>query len=101
MGGSKIIYMVIGAVIGSGSMAAARVTFNLPAFCPAEQARPVAEVVRDVAYYRQHDSERAEKMTQCQNDPGRLGETANCLNASRAEFKESFQGGGPPKLRLE
>lgn len=94
--------MVIGAVIGSGSMAAARVTLNLPAFCPAEQAEPVSEVIHDVGYYREHVAQRAEKVAECRNDPGRLGETPNCKNASLAEFREMVNGNGiMPKLRLE
>lgn len=98
--GGKIIYAAIGAVIMGGSIAAAKVTFNLPQFC-SQEPQQVSEITRDVSYYRQHIAERTEKVAQCQNDPGQLGNTANCVNASRAEFKESVQGNGSiPKLRV-
>lgn len=43
-----------------------------------------AEPARDVAFYLANPKERAAKVAQCNNDPGRLARTANCINAARA-----------------
>ena len=39
----------------------------------------------DKAYYAAHDAERATQLAACQNDPGRLASTPNCVNAQAAE----------------
>lgn len=39
----------------------------------------------DKAYYAAHDAERAAQLTACQNDPGRLAATPNCVNAQSAD----------------
>lgn len=39
----------------------------------------------DKAYYTAHDAERATQLAACQNDPGRLGSTPNCVNAQAAD----------------
>ena len=40
---------------------------------------------RDKAYYAAHTGERAQEVAACQADPGRLGATANCVNAQAAD----------------
>jgi hypothetical protein len=39
----------------------------------------------DKAYYVRHEAERANELSACHNDPGRLGVTANCVNAQSAD----------------
>ena len=39
----------------------------------------------DKAYYVRHEAERTSQLSACQNDPGRLGATANCVNAQSAD----------------
>lgn len=43
------------------------------------------EPSRDVAFYRDHATERAAEMAKCRNNPGQLEKTPNCLNALRAD----------------
>lgn len=47
-------------------------------------ARQEVEPARDVAFYRGHAEERHEMMARCSNDPGGIGQTANCINARQA-----------------
>jgi hypothetical protein len=44
----------------------------------------------DVTYYRDHDQERAEKIAQCDRDPGHLDYSPNCRNAHDAESSKVF-----------
>jgi hypothetical protein len=44
-----------------------------------------AEPSHDKAYYAAHDAERATKLAACQNDPGKLAATPNCVNAQAAD----------------
>ncbi len=44
-----------------------------------------AAPVHDKAYYATHDAERATQLATCQNDPGQLASTPNCLNAQSAD----------------
>ena len=39
---------------------------------------------RDVAYYKANKAERDKKVAQCQNDPGGLRASPNCVNAKAA-----------------
>lgn len=39
----------------------------------------------DKPYYASHDDERAKQLEACKADPGRLGQTPNCVNAQSAE----------------
>ncbi len=39
----------------------------------------------DKAYYAAHADERTRQLNACQNDPGHLGSTPNCVNAQAAE----------------
>lgn len=39
----------------------------------------------DKAFYAANAGERATQLSACQNDPGRLGATANCVNAQAAD----------------
>lgn len=39
----------------------------------------------DKAYYAAHEAERTTQLTACQNDPGGLGKTPNCVNAQAAD----------------
>jgi hypothetical protein len=49
------------------------------------------EPAHDVAYYRDHASERAAKLAACRAVPGRLQRTANCVNASAADGQVTSQ----------
>jgi hypothetical protein len=42
-------------------------------------------VTHDKAYYAAHADERTRQLNACQNDPGHLGSTPNCVNAQAAE----------------
>lgn len=39
----------------------------------------------DKAYYATRDAERASQLAACQNDPGRLAATPDCVNAQAAD----------------
>ncbi len=42
-----------------------------------------------VEYYRTNADARAEKLAQCENDPGALGQTPDCINARQAARQET------------
>jgi hypothetical protein len=44
-----------------------------------------AEPNHDKAYYAAHDADRATKLAACQNDPGKMAATPNCVNAQAAD----------------
>ena len=44
-----------------------------------------AAPVQSVDWYKEHATERADRLTQCRANPGELSETPNCINAERAE----------------
>lgn len=46
---------------------------------------------RDVAYYRDHASDRAAKLAACRANSGRLQRTANCVNAVAADGQVASQ----------
>lgn len=56
--------------------------------------------VHDKAYFTAHPDERAEVLSDCRKDPGRLDGTPNCINAIQsdadAEHARVFHG-PPPK----
>jgi hypothetical protein len=59
--------------------------------------------VRDKAYYANHSVERTAQIAECKKDPGELGKTANCLNASAAAANiesDRFWAGKKPKSRV-
>jgi hypothetical protein len=39
----------------------------------------------DKAFYLAHDGDRARELAACRNDPGRLGVTPDCVNATAAD----------------
>ena len=45
--------------------------------------------VQTVDWYLAHDAERKETQKECQNNPGELAQTPNCINASLAEKRAS------------
>lgn len=49
-----------------------------------KEEKPV-DVVQSVEWYTEHKTERAEVLAKCQNNPGELANTPNCVNASRAD----------------
>lgn len=55
------------------------------------------EVTQTVDWYMSHDTERAEMLSKCRNNPGELKEDPNCINAMNAnrmkatETKKSFK----------
>jgi hypothetical protein len=50
------------------------------------------EKIHDVQYYLDHPEERKDQIEKCRNNPGELGNTANCHNALTAEARISFRG---------
>src|SRR3569833_2811103 len=51
---------------------------------------PESEPPRTVSWFEQHPEERKALLAKCQDDPGRLAETPNCVNASQAEGQASI-----------
>ena len=45
------------------------------------------EEQHDVLYYCTNDAARAAKIKECNNDPGKLGMTPNCVNAKQAQAR--------------
>lgn len=60
-----------------------------------------SEPMHDVQYYLDHPKERAEKITECGNNPGEKAKEPNCINAFEAEYKAIFrkENEGMPKIR--
>ena len=50
------------------------------------------DVVRTVDWYKTHEKERVEMLAKCQNNPGQLVSTPNCMNAQQADVKSPFSG---------
>ena len=46
------------------------------------------EPARAVTWFQQHAEEREATVSRCADDPGRLSQTANCVNARQAESIE-------------
>lgn len=46
--------------------------------------------VQTVDWYKEHDTERKEMIAKCNTDPGRLGESANCVNAQQADNEKAL-----------
>lgn len=47
--------------------------------------------VQTVEWYKQHEAERIAMATKCQNNPGQLASTPNCINAKQA-VSDVFMG---------
>ena len=43
------------------------------------------ETVHKVDWYKEHDAERKDMVAKCQNNPGELMMTPNCVNANKAK----------------
>lgn len=54
--------------------------------------------VQTVDWYKAHQAERAAVLTKCNNNPGQLATTPNCVNASRAESSATWDKRGGIKL---
>lgn len=48
---------------------------------------PEKPAVRDVQYFLDHPEERKETFAQCKNNPGELGDNADCVNVFAANKK--------------
>jgi hypothetical protein len=57
----------------------------IAALAGCEGREPPKEEVRPVDWWLKHESDRAEKLVECQSKPGIIDATPNCVNASRAE----------------
>ena len=57
----------------------------MAALAGCESREPPKEEVRPVDWWLKHESDRAEKLVECQSKPGIIDATPNCVNASRAE----------------
>ena len=51
---------------------------------------PDADAARTVSWFEQHSDERKAVLAKCQDDPGHLAQTPNCMNASEAEGRASI-----------
>jgi hypothetical protein len=58
---------------------------------------PVAPV-QTVDWYKAHQAERAAVLAKCNDNPGQLAATPNCVNASRAESSATWSKHGGIKL---
>jgi predicted Fe-S protein YdhL (DUF1289 family) len=57
------------------------------------------EAVQTVEWYKAHNTERNTVLTKCRNNPGSIGATPNCINASRADSSNIWAArGGAIKL---
>ena len=61
------------AIVGAGLAAAALVSCSR------------LEPARDKAWYAAHEAQRTADLAVCNDDPGRLGGTPNCINAQSAD----------------
>ncbi len=52
------------------------------------------EAVQTVDWYKAHDAERHSMLTKCHNNPGQIGATPNCINASRADASSVWASRG-------
>lgn len=62
--------------------------------CLEDKDKQASEVVQTVEWYMAHDKERTEVMAKCDNEPGTLGGTPTCINASRAASKKVWSSEG-------
>ncbi|WP_232322093.1 EexN family lipoprotein [Methylomonas lenta] len=58
------------------------------------QAIQTVETVQTVDWYKAHNTERHSMLTKCHNNPGQLGATPNCINASRADASSVWASRG-------
>lgn len=58
------------------------------------QAVQAVEVVQTVDWYKAHNTERHNVLAKCSNNPGQLGATPNCINASRADASSVWASRG-------
>ncbi len=58
------------------------------------QAVQTVETVQTVDWYKAHNAERHSMLTKCHNNPGQLGATPNCINASRADASSVWASRG-------
>jgi hypothetical protein len=54
----------------------------------------VVEAVQTVDWYKAHNAERNSVLTKCRNNPGTIGATPNCINASRADSSSVWAARG-------
>jgi hypothetical protein len=66
-------------------MGALRLLATLGLTAAALAACSPTELSHDKAYYAAHEAERATKLAACQNDPGKMAATPNCVNAQAAD----------------
>jgi outer membrane murein-binding lipoprotein Lpp len=60
-----------------------------------------SEKEHDVQYYIDNPPERAAKIEECANNPGKLDSTVNCVNAKEAQVRQEFssENKGMPSIR--
>jgi len=62
-----------------------------------EDKKAEAEPVQTVDWYKEHTTERRAMLDKCNNNPGELAATPNCVNASRAESSLTWSARGGVK----
>jgi len=70
-------------------MAVAVLAALLPG-CDRVETPATIEIVQTVGWYREHETERAEMIDRCQQNPGELSAAPNCINADAAQSKETW-----------
>ena len=59
-----------------------------------EDKETTPEVVQSVEWYKAHKPERDVVLAKCRSNPGQIGATPNCINASRAESATTWGAKG-------
>ncbi|CCJ51899.1 EexN family lipoprotein [Bordetella parapertussis] len=57
-----------------------------------------SEPTHDVQYYLDHPKERAEKLAECENNPGEKAIATNCINAAQADLKAKSRSQEMPAI---
>jgi hypothetical protein len=58
------------------------------------QVAQIVETVQTVDWYKAHDAERHNMLSRCRNNPGQIGATPNCINASRGDASSVWASRG-------
>ena len=59
------------------------------------------DVVQTVDWYKAHKAERLDMLKKCNNNPGQLALTPNCVNAAKADDMVDAEKRGVPNVDLK
>jgi hypothetical protein len=54
------------------------------------ETAPAPDPVQTVSWYKEHDAERNAMIAKCNDNPGELAMTPNCMNAKKADFQKEL-----------